>query len=142
MPDSRRAALVLGVLGCAGTVLLGGAALARPRCPPGSYEPLLNELGLPFEGVSSPSEAFVVGADSVTLGICGAMPATFKTHHHYTRIHAVWPACPGFGQLRLQGTLPAPPRSCKPLVAVIRWRDQTTGRRRGLKFEALRIGEP
>ena len=78
----------------------------------------------------------------LALGVCGATPATFMTSRHYTRIHAVWPACPGFGRVRLRGFLQAPPGSCKPLVVVMRWRDQTTGRRRALKFEALRLDEP
>jgi len=142
MPDPRRAALVLGILGCAAAMLPSGTALARPRCPPGSYQPLLDPVGLPFENVRSPSEALALGTNSVTLGVCGTAPATFRTPHHYTRIHAVWPACPGFGRLRLQAFLQAPPRSCKPLVVVMRWGDQTTGRRRALKFEALRLGEP
>jgi len=140
MPDPRRA-LVLG-LGCAALMLSGGTALARPRCPPGSYQPLLDPLGLPFENIASPAEALAIGSDSITLGVCGATPATFKTPRHYTRIHAVWPACPGFGRVRLRGFLQAPPGSCKPLVVVMRWRDQTTGRRRALKFEALRLDEP
>jgi hypothetical protein len=132
------------VLGCvvfSSGVLVAGDALGRPRCAPGSYEPLLSVVdGLPFEGVGSPSETFVIGADSVTLGVCGPTRAAFRTPRHYTRIRAVWPACPGFGRVRMQGTLQAPPGSCKPLVATLRWRDQTTGRRRAIKFEALRIG--
>jgi len=142
MPDPRRAALVLGILGCAATMVSGATAMARPRCPPGSYEPQLDPRGLPFENVGSPSEVLAIGTDSITLGVCGTTPARFRTPHHYTRIHAVWPVCPGFGRVRLQGFLQAPPRSCKPLVVVIRWRDQTTRRRRALKFEALRLGEP
>lgn len=142
MPGPRRFALVLGILGGAAILLSGGAAVARPRCPPGSYAPLLDPSGLPFENVTSPDAALAIGTDSITLGVCGAAPATFRTPHHYTRIHAVWPACPGFGRVRLRGFLQAPPASCKPLVVVMRWRDQTTGRRRALKFEALRLGEP
>jgi hypothetical protein len=141
MAGRRRAAFLLGIMACT-TAMLAGVALARPRCAPGSYEPLLNPLGTPFEGVSSPSEVLVIGADSVTLGVCGPTAATFKTPRRHTTIRALWPACPGLGRVRLQGTLQAPPLSCKPLAAVIRWRDQTSRRRRGLKFEALRIDEP
>lgn len=142
MPHPRRAAVVLGILACSATMPWGGTALARPRCPPGSYEPLLDPIGLPLENVASPSEALAIGTDSVALGVCGTAPATFRTGHLYTRIHAVWPACPRFGRVRLRGFLQAPPGSCKPLVVVMRWRDQTTGRRRALKFEALRLDEP
>ena len=141
MGCSRRALVALGLAVCAGAPFLTGAAVVRPRCAPGSYQPLLDPVDdLPFE-VSSPSEAFVIGADSVTLGVCGSTAATFKTGRHSTRIHARWPGCPGFGRVRLRGFLQTPPRSCKPVVAVLRWRDQTSGRRRALKFEALRLGD-
>jgi hypothetical protein len=138
-----RAWAVLGLATGIGTSLLVGATHARqrPRCVPASYTPLLARLdGMPLENASSPGGALVIGSDAVTIGACGSTPATFKTGRHFTRFHVVWPACPGFGRVRLTGTLQAPPRSCKPLVAVMRWRDQSTDRRRALKFEALRIG--
>src|SRR5437867_8985803 len=115
---------MLGIVSFAATILLGGGALAHPRCPPGSYSPLVDPLGLPFEGVESPCDALAIGTDSITLGVCGTAPATFKTVHHHTKTRAVWPTCPGFGRLRVQGYLQAPPGSCEPLVMVMRWRDQ------------------
>ena len=125
------AAAVLAML------LVTGVAGAATPCPPGTFGPLVSPIdGLPLAGGSSPSGAFVVDVGVITMGACGSTELRVRARRHYTVLHGVWQSCPGFGRVRYQGTTNYP--ACKALVSVLRWRDQATGRRRGLKFESLR----
>jgi hypothetical protein len=90
---------------------------------------------MPF-GAGSPSGAFVIGDDTITMAACGSAPLRVRARRRLTKLRSVWDDCPGFGRVRYQGSTNYPP--CKALVSVIRWRDQTTKRRRALKFESLR----
>jgi hypothetical protein len=128
----RLAASVLVVL------LVAGITVAATPCPPGTFDPLVSPVdGLPLAGGSSPSGAFVVDAGTITMGACGSTELRVRARRRNTFLHAVWESCPGFGRVRYQGTTNYPP--CKALVSVLRWRDQTTGRRHALKFESLRF---
>ena len=118
------------------SLVLAGTAPAATRCPPGTFTPLLIvTVDVPF-GAGSPSGAFVVGDETITMAACGSAPLRVRARRHLTMLRAVWGDCPGFGRVRYQGWTNYP--ACKALVSVIRWRDQTTNRRRALKFEALR----
>ena len=118
-------------------LLVTGIAGAATPCPPGTFDPLVSPVdGLPLAGGASPSGAFVVDTAAITMGACGSTELRVRARRHLTFLHAVWQSCPGFGRVRYQGTTNYPP--CTALVSVLRWRDQTTRRRRSLKFESLR----
>ena len=118
------------------SLAVAGVATAATRCPPGTFLPLVIETAdLPFAG-GSPNGAFVVGDDTITMGACGSARLRVRAHRRLTTLRAVWDDCPGFGRVRYQGSTNYPP--CKALVSIVRWRDQTTKRRRALKFESLR----
>ncbi len=138
-----RAALRVALLG----MLLASFAFARtgPFCQPGSLtlcEPgPFTPLGIPgefFDGVGSPAEAFVVGADTVPLGICGAAPVRFycrRGARAHTYFRTTWESCPPLGRVKLKGhILPG----CVELVGTLRWRDPSSGRRRVLKVRGER----
>ncbi len=121
--------------------MTAGVACAATPCPPGTFDPQLSRTdGLPLAGGASANGAFTVDAASITMGGCGAAPLHVRARRHLTYLHAVWPACPGFGRVRYQGWSNYPP--CKALVSVLRWRDVATNRRRAFKFESLRRGAP
>jgi hypothetical protein len=122
------------------SMLVAGTAHAAERCAPGTFAPLVSPVDdLPLGGGTSPSGAFVVGDDTITMGACGSTALRVRARRRYTFLRAVWTDCPGFGRVRYQGTTNFPP--CKALVSLLRWRDQTTNRRRALKFESLRAEE-
>jgi hypothetical protein len=111
-------------------------------CPPGRFRPLGDFAGggTPL-ATGSPSAAFVLGPDTLALGVCGVTQALLRVRGPHTRIHAVWSACPGFGRATYRGVLFNP--SCRPVAGVLRWRDPERPRRRhALKFEALREDPP
>jgi hypothetical protein len=118
-------------------VLAVGVADAATRCPPATYGPLISRTdGLPLAGGSSPSGAFVIGTDTITMGACGTTALRVRARRHLTLLLAVWQSCPGFGRVRYQGGTNYPP--CFALVSTLRWRDRQTQRARALKFESLR----
>ena len=132
-------------IGClTGFVLVGlvGVSVAATPCAPGSFHPLVGVVDgappVPLFAPGSATGSFVLGSDSVAIGACGSTSARIRARPHLTIIsRVVWDDCPGFGQVHFRGATNYPP--CKALVGILRWRDQSTGRRRALKYESLRI---
>ena len=122
------------------TLLLARGAAAATPCPPDTFDPQVATTSqYPLFGDTSPSGAFAVGADTISMGPCGSTTLRVRARRHYTFLHARWPDCPGFGPVRYQGITNYPP--CTALVSILRWREPGTGRRRALKFESLRQAE-
>ena len=121
--------------------LLHGSALATriADCPAARYAPdLSTTIGLPFDDPSSPGGAFVVG-EVVVLGACPETPAPVTVARHRRKLRARWQTCGPFTRVRLSIVLGPGGPPCDYFVGVIRYRDPS-GRRRGLKFPANRVG--
>jgi hypothetical protein len=120
------------------------------RCAPGTFDPRLTRVeNTPladvssasgaFAGDASTSGAFVIGGDSITLGVCGTAELHVRVRPRRTFYRARWPVCGRFGSVRYRGTSLYGP--CDVVGSTLRFRDPRTGRRRTLVFNSTRSGE-
>lgn len=122
-----------------GTFVPANAPIAV-RCAPGTFAPHLRDAGrTPLDDGSSASGSFVIGTESITLGACGAAELRVRVRPHRTFYRARWRGCGRFGPVRYRGTSLYGP--CDVVGSTLRYRDPDSGRRRTLRFNAIRADE-